>query len=259
MRTINTIFGEYEVLTYTGGFHHVDIITCHICNTHCPNCVDRFLNSSKEFISNETVEKFLRLIRKHTDKMLSALLLGGEPTMLPSRKLISLAETIRGMNFRVLMSTNGILKDKIIYLLPYIDSVQLTVGIDDEKTLNFWKEYSHKINIKVAIDLRTNIDNLQRWIRNTKGFYRRSVSVYFTPDWRECCADKHVQRYLDSLWWEREGNYLYAFKDGVRYKRCIPGASNVEDTPMIPKVYPNGNYNKTWTHERLDDYLDGNW
>ena len=58
--------------------------------------------------------------------------------------------------------------------------------------------------------------------------------------------------------WKRNGSYYYTFYEGVRFKRCVPGETNLIDEPTIPKLYPNGNYNKTWCHEELDDYLSDN-
>ena len=37
------------------------------------------------------------------------------------------------------------------------------------------------------------------------------------------------------------------------------GHANVVEEPLIPKLYPNGNYNKTWNDELLDNYIDGPW
>ena len=49
--------------------------------------------------------------------------------------------------------------------------------------------------------------------------------------------------------------YEYTFYKGVRIKKCIPGETNIIDEPTVPKVYPNGNYNKTWCNEEMDNYL----
>jgi hypothetical protein len=71
----------------------------------------------------------------------------------------------------------------------------------------------------------------------------------------ELCTDKEVWELLDTLDWVRNGSYNYAFYKGVRFKKCIRGETNLIDEPTIPKLYPNGNYNKTWCNEELDDYL----
>ena len=151
------------------------------------------------------------------------------------------------------MSTNGLLKDKIIRLIPYFDSIQVTVNSDEE--IDFYRQYSDKINIKIACDEKLNFERFNHFIDYTVGFDRRSVSMYFTPDFQELCTDPEINALLDTLDWKRNGSYEYTFYKGVRIKRCIPGETNIIDEPTVPKVYPNGNYNKTWCNEDMDDYL----
>lgn len=238
---------------------HIDIVTSHICNNNCPHCVDKFLWSSTKFIENQTVEKFLNLIRKHTDENLEVLLLGGEPTMMPIRRLIEISEIIHSLGFQALMSSNGKLKKKIISILPYFESIQITVDVDDENTIDFWRKFASKINIKIAADENLTMEKLVRFIENTRDFSRQSVCVYFTPDWKTLLQDPDIWDWINLFNWKQNGSYMYSFHDGVRYKKCIPKKTNVVDEPEVPKVYPNGNYNKTWCHEELDDYLGGNW
>lgn len=84
--------------------------------------------------------------------------------------------------------------------------------------------------------------------------------MYFKPDFTELCTDEKIWNVLNTLDWKRNGSYNYAFYEGVRFKKGIHGETNIIDEPTVPKVYPNGNYNKTWNDEELDDYLtDGEW
>jgi hypothetical protein len=198
----------------------------------------------------------MKLLRANTDKPLSVLLLGGEPTTLPTEHLIEIAKIIRAYGFRPMMSTNGINKDKIIAILPYYDWIQVTVYTDAQ--IDFWRQWPDKINIKFSGDKHFTFEKMMHFIEYTKGFTRRSVSMYFTPEWDELCTDVRVWNLLNSLEWTRNGSYYYTFYEGVRFKRCIHGETNVIDGPTIPKLYPNGNYNKTWDHEILDDYLSDN-
>lgn len=236
---------------------HIDIVVTHKCNNNCPHCIDKFIHSSDKEISLADIEKFLKMLREKTDKNLEVLLLGGEPTTLDASKLIDIAIIIRKYGFSPIMSTNGICKEKIIELLPYYDWVQVTVH--NEKQIEFWKTHKAKINIKLSGDKSLTMDRLKWFIKSTKDFYRRSVSMYFTPDFKELCEDKIVWDFLNSPYheWERNGSYMYMFCDGVRYKRCIHGETNIIDEPSVPKLYPNGDYNKTWCDENLDDYLFG--
>ena len=42
---------------------HLDIVTCHICNKNCKHCIDKFLGTYKDFITLDTIENFLKIIR----------------------------------------------------------------------------------------------------------------------------------------------------------------------------------------------------
>ena len=235
---------------------HIDIVTSHICNKKCENCIDKFLGTQKEIISLQNISKFLKLIRNYTDKQLEVLLLGGEPTILSKDKLIQIANLVHEEEFLIMMSSNGILKNKIIDLIPYYDSIQITVNSDEE--IDFYRKWPDKINIKLAGDSSLNIDKLKHFIEYTEGFSRRSISMYFTPDFQELCSDKEIWDLFDTLEWKRNGSYMYTFYNGVRIKKCIHNETNIIDEPTVPKLYPNGNYNKTWNDEELDDYLSIN-
>lgn len=238
---------------------HLDIVTSHMCNRNCKFCVDKFIHSSNEIIKLSDIEKFLKLIREITKDKLEVLLLGGEPTVLPIENLISIANLIHKYDFLAIISTNGLLKDKIIELLPYYDWIQVTVYND--KDIDFYKQYTDKINIKLSGDARLTMQKLNHFIEYTKNFKRRSVSMYFTPDFKELCSDKEIWELLDTLVWKRNGSYEYAFYKGVRFKKCIHNETNIIDEPTVPKLYQNGNYNKSWNNEELDDYLsiDKSW
>ena len=232
---------------------HVDIVTTHMCNNNCPFCIDKFINTNKEIISLETIEKFLKKLKKYTDKKLTVLLLGGEPTTLPFDTLIDISNLVHKYNYRLTMSTNGKLKNKILKLIPYFDSIQVTVNSDEE--IDFYRDYPDKINIKIAGDKNLTLDKFYHFIEYTKGFDRRSLSMYFDTNFNEICEDKDIWNLLNKLEWKEIGSYLYTFYKGVRIKRCIAEKTNIVDEPTIPKLYPNGNYNKTWNNEDMDDYL----
>ena len=232
---------------------HVDIVTSHVCNKNCEFCIDKFKGTDNKFIELSTVDNFLSLIRENCDEPLEVLLLGGEPTALPEERLRDICDIVHKHGFRVIMSTNGKLRDKIIRLLPYFESIQVTVNSDEE--IDFYRQYADKINIKLAGDKDLTIDKFNHFIEYTEGFDRRSISMYFTPDFEELCTDKDIWGILETLDWKRNGSYEYAFYKGVRVKKCIHGETNIVDEPTVPKVYPNGNYNKTWNHEEMDDYL----
>jgi organic radical activating enzyme len=239
---------------------HADLVTSHKCNNNCKYCIDKFIHQDDREISLETIEKFLKLLRKNTDKRLEVLLLGGEPTMLDTQKLKDIGTLINKYGFSPIMSTNGIMKEKIKEILPYYDWIQITVYTD--KDIDYWREYSDKINIKLSGDQMLTMKKLEHFMDYTYGYARKSVSMYFTQDFEELCKDEEVWKLLNDPRhdWQRNGSYEYMFYNGVRFKKGIHGETNIIDEPTVPKCYPNGNYNKTWNHEELDNYLsNGEW
>ena len=148
--SVNTHLKEGDVDITKVVLDHADIVTSHICNKNCQYCVDKFIHTSSKLISLETIEKFLKLLRCHTEEKLEILLLGGEPTVLPTERLIAIANLIHQYGFAVIMSTNGVLKEKIVSLIPYFDWIQITVNSDEE--IDFYRKWPKKINIKLAGD-----------------------------------------------------------------------------------------------------------
>lgn len=234
---------------------HADIVVTHLCNRRCPHCIDKFVTrKDNTVVSFADVRKFMEKLKAVTDKKLEVLLLGGEPTTAPLPHLIGICDIIKEFGYSPIMSTNGVLKDKIIRLLPHLDSVQITV--EDRDSIEFWRPFSKKVNLKLNGDESLTIGGLELFCNLSKDFYRRSLSMFFTPEFEELCKDEKVWKLLNSLTWTRNGSYLYAWYKGVRIKRCITGETNIIDEPTVPKLYPNGNYNKTWQHENMDDYLN---
>ena len=244
---------------------HADIVVTHACNCHCPFCIDKFRNTNGKMISLDRVINFLDLIKFCTEKTdefkyatpnkISILLLGGEPTMIGDWALEFIAEKIHERGFTASMSTNGILHDVLFKTIPLFDWTQITAF-----TPQFMKRYeylAHKINYKIPADEHMDFHMFKKQVEYAKsvGFGRISMSMYFDEKWNEICTDPEMHEFLDSLEWERQGSYVYTIWEGVRLKRCIPHVTNVEDEPLIPKLYPNGNYNKTWCNEDNDPYL----
>lgn len=233
---------------------HADIVVTHKCNLNCPFCIDPLRNTDDSLVKFEDVQNFLSILRKHTQDKITVLLLGGDPTTAETEYLIQLADLIHSHNFKITMSTNGTKRNIILNILPHFDSIQITAH--SQKEINFWAKYGDKINLKISGDADLTYEKLIKFIDDTDNmFYRRSVSMYFTPDFQELCQDQNIWNLLDDLDWSRNGSYNYAFYRGVRFKRCLPGLTNIIDEPSVPKLYPNGNYNKTWNNEENNPYL----
>jgi len=243
---------------------HADIVVCHDCNMNCRYCVDKFRdNANKQRIQLPLVERFLQLLTKHEhvqphyknpEDKLEILLLGGEPTLIGTQRLIDIANLIRKYNFSSVISTNARLVETVKDILPFFDWVQVAVYSDKE--IDKWREFStEKINLKLSGDASFSMEKLNHFVEYTKDFKRRSITMFFKPNFEQCCPDEEVQEFLKTLEWERVDSYEYSMFQGVRLKRCIPGLTNIVDEPHIPKLYPNGNYNKTWVNEDNDPYL----
>ena len=232
---------------------HADVVVTHECMNHCPFCIDKFVHTSNEVIKKEDLIRFLKKLRSVTSRKLEVLFLGGEPTCAGIEKLAELTDIVREFGFSPIISTNNPKKELIVKLFPYFDWIQVTVHSD--KQIEFYRQYKDKINIKLSGDKNLTLEKLNHFIDVTKDFERKSISMYFTPLWKELCTDEEVWSLLNKLSWTRNGSYVYTFYQGVRIKRCIHGETNLVDEPSVPKLYPNGNYNKTWNNETLDDYL----
>lgn len=232
---------------------HADVVVTHECMNHCPFCIDKFVHTSNEVVKKEDLIRFLKKLRSVTSRKLEVLFLGGEPTCAGIEKLAELTDIVREFGFSPIISTNNHKKELIVKLLPYFDWIQVTVHSD--KQIEFYRQYKDKINIKLSGDKNLTLEKLNHFIDVTKDFERKSISMYFTPLWKELCTDEEVWSLLNKLSWTRNGSYVYTFYQGVRIKRCIHGETNLVDEPSVPKLYPNGNYNKTWNNETLDDYL----
>lgn len=232
---------------------HADVVVTHECMNHCPFCIDKFVHTSNEVVKKEDLIRFLKKLRSVTSRKLEVLFLGGEPTCAGIEKLAELTDIVREFSFSPIISTNNPKKELIVKLLPYFDWIQVTVHSD--KQIEFYRQYKDRINIKLSGDKNLTLEKLNHFIDVTKDFERKSISMYFTPLWKELCTDEEVWSLLNKLSWTRNGSYVYTFYQGVRIKRCIHGETNLVDEPSVPKLYPNGNYNKTWNNETLDDYL----
>lgn len=232
---------------------HADVVVTHECMNHCPFCIDKFVHTSNEVVKKEDLIRFLKKLRSVTSRKLEVLFLGGEPTCAGIEKLAELTDIVREFGFSPIISTNNPKKELIVKLLPYFDWIQVTIHSD--KQIEFYRQYKDKINIKLSGDKNLTLEKLNHFIDVTKDFERKSISMYFTPLWKELCTDEEVWSLLNKLSWTRNGSYVYTFYQGVRIKRCIHGETNLVDEPSVPKLYPNGNYNKTWNNETLDDYL----
>lgn len=81
-------------------------------------------------------------------------------------------------------------RDLIEDIFPYYDSIQITFNNLGEMAT--WRGHEDKINAKISGDAVFTLDKLIDFKRVAADFQRRSVSMYFTEDFRELCCDKEV-------------------------------------------------------------------
>ena len=242
---------------YNAEIKLIGVITTHKCNKNCKNCVDKLLNSSADILSIDNYKRFLNAFVNKYNYRPTILLLGGEPTLIPEEILIEYSDIASELGFRIIMSTNGILRDKIISLIPYYDSIQVTTTIYNiDENVEFYKKYRRNINLKLAGDETLTYDKLVYFIEKSKGYTRRSVCMYFTEDFIELVNDTKIWDLLNQLEWKDSGQYSFTWYEGVRFKKCIPGKANVLLERSVPNLYPNGNYNCGWINEEMNDYLN---
>src|SRR5574344_2235057 len=237
--------------------HHADIVVTHSCNMHCKFCVDQVRGTSSDIVSLDKVEKYLKLLKTKTinanKKNVTVLLLGGEPTTVGSEHLNKIADLVHKDGLRINISTNVKKKDVIEEILPHFDWVQITCRSDKE--IDYWRKFKDKVNIKIAADENFTLDKFRHFAEYTKDFPRKSLTMYFDKNFEEICKDKELQDYFSNLKWEKVGDYSFSFIDGVRIKKYEPIQKTFSEEPFVPKLYPNGNYGKTWLNELNDPYL----
>lgn len=238
--------------------HHADILVTHLCNMQCKLCVDRFKDTYSGMVSLDKVEAYLKLLKTKTVAMdpkngIEILLLGGEPTMAGSKHLNKIADLVHKYGFGICISTNGKKKDVIEEILPHFDWVQITCRSDKE--IDHWRKFRDKVNIKIAADANFTLDKFRHFAEFTKDFPRKSLTMYFDKNFKVVCKDKELQDYFSNLKWEKIGDYSFSFIDGVRIKKYEPIENKFSEEPFVPKLYPNGNYGKTWLNELNDPYL----
>jgi len=253
---------------------HADIIVTHKCNMkgNClPTCADKFVNTSDKEIEVSTVEKFLDLFSKHIAKRKTEnvifyeqpqiLVLGGEPTLVGSEKLIAIAEIAKKYGFERIISSNGLNFRVLKEILPYYDSLQITLQTYGSKAelRRLLDLGSKKINVKLRCDVNLTFDDLVNFIASTKSFKRRSVVRYW--DYKNHCftnKDPAIEEFMNALEWkpftDSISTSMYAMFDGVRFKKETEEILSAE-MPDIPKLYPSGVYNCTWKNEDSNPYF----
>ena len=122
---------------------------------------------------------------------------------------------------------------------------------DALKWLN--EKFSEHLNIKLACNSDTTLDDFKEFAKIK--IPHKSVIIYHDLNLKkpkEVPLKLDLKEYIDkSADWSTTSNAPYLFReiDGVVVKRPVEGNSVFADSPIIPKIYPNGNYGNSWTTE----------
>lgn len=256
---------------YTGEkflIDHADILVTHSCNKGCPTCIDKWVNKYRQIVSFDIVKKYFNMLEQKTTSVRSVVnkngqtlinILGGEPTVVGEEFLNKIAENAHLRNFLVWISTNGIKRKTVESILPNFDLVRLTVDTPEEALKWADSKLINKLEIKFPCTETTTLGDFERFAELTKDFPNRMMIVYndkfrkevtLQPDLAELLNSSNVNYEVS-----KHGFQKYGKINGITIKRTIQEDNHFADTKMIPRLYPNGNYNCTWENELNNPYL----
>lgn len=247
---------------------HADILVTHKCNKGCPTCIDKWVNKYKQIISFDTIIKYFNLLEKNTISVPSPVnkeaktlvnILGGEPTVVGEDFLNKIAENAHARKFLTWISTNGIKEETVKRILPNFDMVHITVDTPEEAIKWANSEWLNRIDIKFPCTEKTSLADFLKFAEITKDFPNKKMIVYNDLHRKEIKMQPELEALLD----DPNVNYIvaphgfqkYAEINGVTIKRTIEQDNYFADSQMIPRLYPNGNYNCTWENELNNPYL----
>ena len=247
---------------------HADILVTHKCNKGCPTCIDKWVNKYKQIISFDTIKKYFNLLERNTISIPSPVnkeaktlinILGGEPTVVGEDFLNQIAENAHERNFLMWLSTNGIKTETVKNILPHYDMVHITVDKPEDAIRWANSEYLKHIDIKFPCTEKTSLAEFLKFAEITKDFPNKKMIVYNDLHRKEIKIQPELAAVLD----DPAVNYItaphgfqkYAEINGVTIKRTIQEDNHFADSQLIPRLYPNGNYNCTWENEKNNPYL----
>ncbi len=256
---------------YTGEkflIDHADILVTHSCNKGCPTCIDKWVNKYRQIVSFDIVKKYFNMLEQKTTSVRSIVnkngqtlinILGGEPTVVGEEFLNKIAENAHLRNFLVWISTNGIKRKTVESILPNFDLVRLTVDTPEEALKWADSKFIDKLDIKFPCTEKTTLGDFERFAELTKDFPNRMMIVYNDKFRKEVTLQPDLAELLNSSKVNykaaKHGFQKYGSINGVTIKRTIQEDNCFADTKMIPRLYPNGNYNCTWENELNNPYL----
>lgn len=241
---------------------HADLIVTHECGVGCKFCIDRFVNTSTFVTSLNDIEAYLRFLAeeeksRHPD-MSSVLILGGEPTKAPFEYLKKVADLIHYYGFNAAMTTNGQAGDKLLELDGYIDFINVShygkEAIITKDYLYKFKKTEITLSKLITKDSFPTFESFKEFIKEAKKCslnYRFSTLQENTeniddqhPKWvdEELLPICNIEPVLECLNATEYEGYI------IKIMHYHNKDSNI-DFPAYPKLYPNGNVNRDFSHE----------
>jgi organic radical activating enzyme len=229
-----------------------DIIVTHNCNRKCQFCCDEFIHESGEVDLNK-VDLFLENLfevdghRNITDVMI----LGGEPTLVSIEKLQAICNKIHSYNVKVSMTTNNRIGPKLLELNGFVDYMNISYYIDTDYSWikNFDKTQCviSKLITKTDFPELKDLDN-----------FISSINVPI-----KLSTLNNVNDELNPAWLNDWQNSLKQFSIFTKAKAAMYNGVLVKlmglsgDDYYHPKLYPNGNWNRTWHSQEFENLQ--NW
>jgi molybdenum cofactor biosynthesis enzyme MoaA len=196
-------------------------------------------------------------------KVNDIMLLGGEPTLAGLdyiKKICDLIHTYEtnGRRWKVSLTTNGVMKDKISELDGYVDYLNISV-YDLLDILNDRIDYRHLFTSGIT-ELVYAILIQKHWFPTQEAFdtfitmadgYDLKFSTFnvdsplsLNPDWVLKFADEHSNEIVN----------IFETCKGMDYRNSVIKFMHLCDLKSqgFPKLYPNGVINRTWDNETPD-------
>ncbi len=242
------------------------IIVTYDCNMNCSFCINYSLGQKKKgFIKVSDVVYFLNYL-KHVEKLDDAIIvfLGGEPTLIQNQVLKEICSLCHKMGYKTEIYTNGTLKEKLLDLDGYVDYI--TISNYSNNLLPFENmsylydfEFSEitisKLILKHSFPTFEDFDKFVDEANELAFNYDFSTVQDITPNFEEFFpkwVDEELLPKCESL--ELKGNIGAVLYKGRLIKLPHMHFKPKEGTYTL-KLYPNGNLNTTWKHDKEEiDY-----
>lgn len=241
---------------------HADLIVTHECGMGCKFCIDNFVDTSNVITSLADIEVYLRFLaekekKEHPD-MSSVLILGGEPTKVPFEYLKKVADLIHYYGFNAAMTTNGQAGEKLLELDGYIDFINIShygrKAIIDKEYLYKFEKTEITLSKLITSEAFPTFESFKEFIKEAKKCslnYRFSTLQENTenldvqhPKWvdEELLPTCNIVPVLECLNATEYEGYI------IKIMHYHNKDANI-DFPAYPKLYPNGNANRDFSHE----------